>query len=535
MTQRRIALFLTNVLWSTCVWWPTRACAADAPIDFRRDVAPIFVQHCLSCHSDNIHKGDVSLSTNAGLIDNEYVVAGEPDSSHLMDLISGDDPEMPKQGAPLSGQQVSVIRNWIATGADWPVNFTLHEPSKADTSWWSLQPLAKFDPSASIDQFIKAKLADVGLEMNPAADRRDLIRRATYDLTGLPPTPEEMAAFTSDSDPNAYEKLIDRLLSSHHYGERWGRHWLDVVRFGESNGFERNVIIDNLWPFRDYVIRSFNDDKPFDQVIREHLAGDVIGPGDPDVEIGSAFLVAGPYDNVGNQDAAQKAQIRANTIDEMIRATGEAFLGLTVGCARCHDHKFDAILQSDYYQLHASFAGVQHGSRVVATDEEKTSREAAVEPLHAQKVELAKKRNNLDAAVNGRVKESAERHQQAWTRPPVDRTGTEEQFAPVEARFVRLISEGLDTNPKAANGFRIDEFEIWSAQPSPRNLALASGGAKASGASRVIEDFPGAYGPQLAIDGKTGARFISTSVELRIELPQQTKVDRVVFSRREVN
>ena len=275
-----------------------------------------------------------------------------------------------------------------------------------------------------------------------------------------------MAAFISDSDPNAYEKLIDRLLSSHHYGERWGRHWLDVVRFGESNGFERNVIIDNLWPFRDYVIRSFNDDKPFDQVIREHLAGDVIGPGDPDVEIGSAFLGGWSLRQCRQPRCRRKqAQIRANTIDEMIRATGEAFLGLTVGCARCHDHKFDAILQSDYYQLYASFAGVQHGSRVVATDEEKTSRAAAVAPLNAQKVEFTKHRNTLDAAINGRVKENAERHQQAWTRPAVDRTGTEEHFAPVEARFVRLISEGLDTNPKAASGFRIDEFEVWSARP----------------------------------------------------------------------
>jgi hypothetical protein len=463
-------------------------------------------------------------------MENEYVVAGEPDSSHLIDLISGDDPEMPQEGVPLSDQQVSIIRDWITAGADWPDHITLHEPSKADTTWWSLQPLAEFDPSASIDQFIKAKLADCRLEMNPPADRRSLIRRATYDLTGLPPTPAEMEAFLSDSDPNAYEKLIDRLLSSHHYGERWGRHWLDVVRFGESNGFERNVIIDNLWPFRDYVIRSFNDDKPFDQMIREHVAGDVIGPGDPAVEIGSAFLVAGPYDNVGNQDAAQKAQIRANTIDEMIRATGEAFLGLTVGCARCHDHKFDAILQSDYYQLYASFAGVRHGARIVASEEEKAARSAAVKPLNAKKGELTKQRGVLDTAIHDRAKANSAQHQQAWTRPAVDRSGTKDQFAAVEARFVRLISEGMDTNPKAAGGFRIDEFEIWSTQPNSRNVALASGGAKASGPSRVIEDFPGAYGPQLAIDGKAGARFISTSAELKIELPQPTKVDRVVFS-----
>ena len=148
--------------------------------------------------------------------------------------------------------------------------------------------------------------------MNPEAGRRSLIRRATFDLTGLPPGPEEVRAFANDPDPLAYEKLIDRLLASPHYGERWGRHWLDVVRFGESVGFEQNWIIDDLWPFRDYVIRSINEDKPFDILIREHIAGDVLGRDRPEVAIGSAFLVAGPYDSVNNQDEAQKAQIRAN-------------------------------------------------------------------------------------------------------------------------------------------------------------------------------------------------------------------------------
>ena len=149
----------------------------------------------------------------------------------------------------------------------------------------------------------------------------------------MPPTPEEVAAFEADPSPIAYEKIVDRLLASPRYGEHWGRHWLDVVRFGESRGYERNEIIPNAWPFRDYVIRSFNDDKPFDRLVREHLAGDVIGKDQPDVEVGVTFLVCGPYDDVGNQDAAQAAVIRANTLDDVIRATGESFLGLTIGCA----------------------------------------------------------------------------------------------------------------------------------------------------------------------------------------------------------
>jgi hypothetical protein len=524
MTPPKLIPFLTGVL-AAC-----SLSAADGSIDFERDVTPILEQHCLHCHSDNISKGDLSLSTVEQLQENDYLAPGDPDNSHLVDLISGDDPEMPKEGERLSSEQLAVIRDWVAAGAEWPSNVVLHEKSKADQSWWSLQPLRPFDRSASIDGFIEAQLAEHQLQINPAGDRRTLIRRATYDLTGLPPTPEEIDAFERDPDSGAYEKLIDRLLSSPHYGERWGRHWLDVVRFGESVGFEQNWIIDNLWPFRDYVIRSLNEDKPFDLLIREHLAGDVIAPGDPEVEVGSAFLVAGPYDTVGNQDAVQFAQIRANTIDEMIRATGEAFLGLTVGCARCHDHKFDRVAQSDYYQMYATLAGVRHGSRVVATEEEKTSRNEIIGPLSARKDELTQQRDALSQAISERAEKNAPQYEMGWTRPAIDRTGTEDRFDPVEARFVRLIAEGTDTNPKVGRGFRIDEFEVWSAASEPRNVALSSAGAVATGPSRVIEDFPGAYGPQLAIDGKAGARFISTDVELKIELAETVSIDRVVFS-----
>ncbi len=202
-------------------------------------------------------------------------------------------------------------------------------------------------------------------------------------MTGLPPTPAEVDAFQNDPRPDAYERLIDRLLASPAYGEQWGRHWLDVIRFGESRGYERNEIINNLWPFRDYIIRSFNEDKPFDQLIREHLAADQLETHDPQVEVGTAFLVCGPYDDVGNQDPVQAAQIRANTIDEMIRATSEAFLGLTIGCARCHNHKFDPILQQDYYGLYATFAGVHHGNRILATPQRQQEFAAAMAPLRA--------------------------------------------------------------------------------------------------------------------------------------------------------
>jgi hypothetical protein len=341
------------------------------------------------------------LATKADLESNDYLSPGKPDESHLFEVVtsSGDaKPQMPKEGSPLSPQETSLLRRWIAEGATWPDAVVVKERSKADRNWWSFRPIAATEPSTdgvaqewtanSIDRFVFAKLAAAGLKPSPPADRRTLIRRVTYDLTGLPPTPNEIEAFLADSSPEAYEKLVDRLLASPRYGERFGRHWLDVVRFGESTGFEVNHVIENAWPYRDYVIRSFNDDKPFDRFIIEHLAADSIAPGDPAVEIGLAFLVCGPVDIVGNSDLVQAAQIRADAVDEMIRATGEAFLGLTVGCARCHDHKFDPITQRDYYSLYASLAGVYHDDRIVASDEQKRERAGKLAPLEARKKSL---------------------------------------------------------------------------------------------------------------------------------------------------
>lgn len=295
---------------------------------------------------------------------------------------------------------------------------TLRLPSLAvaesDRDWWSLRPLDVSEPPADsipaewsanpLDRLIYAKLAAARLMPSPPAQRRTLIRRVTYDLTGLPPTPEEFAAFNSDETPDAYEKLVDRLLASPRYGEHWGRHWLDVVRFGESTGFEVNHILDNAWPFRDYVIKSLNDDKPFNQFVIEHLAGDAVGQGDPAVEVGLTFLVCGPHDIVGNMDAMKAAQIRADTVDEIIRAAGEAFLGLTVGCARCHDHKFDPITQRDYYSLYATFAGVFHDDRVVAPESQQRDRAEKLAQLEALKKQLVEEKTAEEKKANDRPK-----------------------------------------------------------------------------------------------------------------------------------
>ncbi len=508
--------------------------AGNLTVDFEKDVATIFQERCIGCHQPGIRKGDISLASLADLAANEFVIPGDPDGSYLIELISGSDgekPEMPQEGPPLSPEQVATIASWIKSGAEWPKDLVLREKPKADRSWWSLQPLdaGEISSQTSIDDFIRKRLADDQLSMNPVADRHVLIRRATFDLLGLPPTPAEVQAFVADKNPKAYEALIDRLLDSPHYGERWGRHWLDVVRFGESVGFEQNFLINELWPFRDYVIRSLNEDKPFDQFIREHIAGDVFGKDQPEIAVGSAFLVAGPYDSVGNQDAVQAAQIRANTLDEIIRATSEAFMGLTVGCARCHDHKFDAITQEDYYSMYSTFAGVRHGAVPLATAKARRKRVQALKPLNTRKAEIESAIEAIDQAVLKRANDRIDEFEEQWTRACVDRRGTEETITPVTAKFVRLLCDGTDANPKATT-FRLDELEVWSTENEPRNVALSSEGATATGKARINEDFPGVYGPHLAIDGKTGERFLSASNSITIELAQATEIDRIVFS-----
>ncbi len=520
---------------------------------FRTRVEPLLVRRCLQCHGSE-HKGGLDLRTRASALkggeSGDAIVPGKPDASLVWEYVS--DGEMPPK-QPLSKEEADVLRTWIERGAFFPDKpldpFSATTDERAGYDWWSLRPLASAKPPAPdaipdewshwrahpIDRFIFAKLQEKGLLPNPPASPRLLVRRLYYDLTGLPPSPEELRRWTKRlADPSesetAYRELVDRLLASPRYGEHWGRHWLDVIRFGESTGFERNVIIDNLWPFRDYVIRSFNEDKPFRQLVLEHLAGDVLAPDDPQTAVGTAFLVCGPYDNVGNQDPVQRAQIRANTIDEIIRTTGEAFLGLTIGCGRCHNHKFDPITQQDYYSWYATFAGVQHGNREMATAEQRRERQAKLRPLQEKQQHLSKEKAALVQAITARAEKSAANVEATWTRPAPDRRQTIESFAPRPARFVRLICEATDTNPSARTGFRIDEFEVWTSGPDPRNVALARSGAKAEGASRIARDFADAYAARLAIDGDITTAWLAAGPILTITLPEVETIDRVIFS-----
>jgi hypothetical protein len=393
---------------------------------FHEQVAPVLVKTCIPCHNTTKRSGNLSLETLADALkggdEGPSLVAGKRSESPLYQKLvapTGGQPEMPKEKAPLTAEQVDLIGKWIDDGAAWPPEIVLKEKPKADADFWSFQALKSVSPPADdaipdawqknpIDRFVYAKLKEKRLTPSRPASARELLRRITYDLTGLPPTIEEIVEFPKDYEAQpqqAVEHAIDRLLASPRYGERWARHWLDVIRFGESRGYERNEIITNLWPFRDYIIESINNDKPFDELIREHLAGDVFGAGKPEIEIGSAFLTAGPYDDVGNSDAVAAAQIRADQMDEMVRATSEAFLGVTLGCARCHDHKFDPLKHRDYYSMAAAFAGTVHGPRAVLSTQEAADREAALRPLTEEKTRLEADKAKIPKEEEAKIKE----------------------------------------------------------------------------------------------------------------------------------
>jgi mono/diheme cytochrome c family protein len=519
-------------------------------VDFERDIRPLLHARCIECHGADKQKSGLRLDQKAaamkGGAGGAVIVPGNSAASELIRRVSGNDyaEKMPPTGNRLTPREIALLKAWIDAGATWPDEKITADAKRADKTWWSLQPLAKVEPpmpkgisdvwaSSPIDRFVYAKLAEQSLRPNAPADRRELIRRVSYDLTGLPPSPEDVEAFVNDNDPQAYEKLVDRLLASPRYGEQWGRHWLDVARFGESKGFEQNHILNNLWPYRDYVIRSFNEDKPFNRFIVEQLAGDVVGRGDPAVEVGTAFLVCGPYDAVGNQDEAQKQVIRANTLDDLITATSNAFLGLTVNCARCHHHKFDPIPTEDYYRMRAAFEGVTHGERVLATSDAKARYAAAARPLETRRAELTKEKNALEKNIAERAKEKAAQVT-SYPLQKVTRHFNEHRFAPVAARYLKFKMMAHSENPKSSVNARLDEFEVWTPAPAARNVALASSGAKATGATtRRAEDFAGAeaYGVDLVNDGKFGERwFVGNPAELNLTFPQSETIERIVFS-----
>ena len=492
----------------------TTQCLTAAESDFERDAVPILKEHCFNCHGPDESESKLRLdSMMAALIGGntgeKTVVPGHSDQSYLIELITHKDPakRMPPESDPLSEEHVNILRAWIDDAAAW--KDTQQKVADRKTDHWSFQPLARPDvppvdeAKNAIDAFVAGKLSDVGLRMSKPAERRRLIRRLFLVMHGLPPTPEQVEAFVNDSQPDAWKRLVEQVLASSQYGERWAQHWLDLVRFGETNGYETNRERPNAWPYRDWVIDAFNNDKPYDQFIIEQIAGDAVG--DP---IGTSFLVAGPVDIVKSQDPNLTMMQRQDELADMINTTSTAFLGLTVGCARCHNHKFDPISQTDYYAMQAVFAGVQHGDTALPLPED------AQQQVTMLDADIATLKQQLAKFVSKDAK-----------RPAVNPKLNVEEFAAVPAKFVRFTINGTSSGQAC-----IDELEVFS---SNENVALASEGAKSSSSGDFVHPLHKLSQINDGIYGNPNS-WISAQVKggwVKIEFADVRKIDRIVWAR----
>ena len=492
--------------------------AVSKKVDFESDVLPIFKDRCVDCHGPEDPEAGFRILSRRSLMrggesGEPAIVPSKSADSFLIKVVAGLDPhlKMPPEGPRLTSQQIAVLRAWIDQGLTMPEGDTTDD---GRTDHWSFQPVGNPEPpqlsdkfaTSAIDAFILKKLQKQKLSPSPRADRRTLIRRLFLVMLGLPPTPDQVAEFVNDDSPDAWKNLVEQVLDSPHYGERWARHWLDLIRFGETHGFETNRERPNAWHYRDWVIDALNTDKPYDDFIRQQIAGDAFGE-----PIGTGFLVAGPHDIVKGRDPNLTLMQRQDELSDMINATTTAFLGMTIGCARCHNHKFDPITQRDFYAVQAVFAGVQHADRKLPVPNERQKELAAVQQ------QIQKLRENLAEFIPAST---------PGLRDAVTAKHNVDSFEAVEAKFVRFTI--LKTNSSQPC---IDELEIFSEKT---NVALASAGAVATSSSSLsgyeihqlkhVND--GAYGNSRSwISNEAGAGW------LQIELPKPTTINRIEWAR----
>ena len=375
-----------------------------AKIDFARDVQPLLASKCVRCHGPQTAEAGLRLDQRQAAIaalesGSHAIVPQRPEDSEMLKrVVAGPDERMPPEGEPLTEQQVAILRGWIAAGAEWPDH-------------WAYRPLVSIAPPTfddpkqeswvrtPIDRFILKSLAENGLQPAPEADRLTLLRRLYFDLIGLPPLPQEVDAFLADQSPDAYEQAVERLLASPRYGERWARHWMDVVHYADSHGFEHDLPRD-IWPYRDYLIKAFNSDKPYATFVREQVAGDAIEPDNPETLAATGFLAAGPWDQStlqsGQKDTADYLLAQYLDRDDIVSNVITTVVSSTVHCARCHDHKFDPISQADYYGLQAVFAGIDKAPRKYDADPAVRLKRKA---LVTERDDLQRRRDAKDPAL----------------------------------------------------------------------------------------------------------------------------------------
>ena len=511
-----------------------------AEVDFIADVRPILQQHCYACHGQEKQSSGLRLDIKSEAFKGgdgwgPFVVAGDPAASPLIELVTEDDADsrMPPSGEPLSVEQIATLTAWIEQGAVWPDGADL-AVLEDRLDHWSFKPVSPPQvpqvsdrdwPRSPIDHFVLAALEQQGLRPAPPAEPVVWLRRVTFDLTGLPPTAQEVADFLRRINEGevAYAEVVERLLQSPRYGERWAQHWLDVVRYADTHGFEVNTERPNAWPYRDYVIESMNKDTPYDQFIKQQIVGDALGQ-----DRATGFLITASVllpAQIG-ADEPSKRLARQDSLDEIVNNVTQTFLGLSVGCARCHDHKFDPITAKDYYSMQAFVAGVEYAERELSTPH--------TEALKKQAVGFRDRIAEIDEQLIQFV--PLARPSQDGD-PPVRVTNAHENveaFEPVLAKFVRFTIHDANLHPSLGLiAPCIDEFEIYTDDAQPKNIALASLGTKVTASGSVhsanhklefIHD--GEYGNSSSWMSSTdGTGWVM------FELPQATRIGKVVWSR----
>jgi hypothetical protein len=501
-------------------------------VDFARDVLPLLQSRCLDCHGEDASEGNLKLDSMLGALTGgdsgeRAIVPGSSDQSYLITRITHADPvkRMPPEGDPLTADEIARLRSWIDDESAWEASREQLAQKKPDH--WSFRPIVRPEPppidqlsgwnetaqgSRPIDAFVLSRLRSEGLAPSPRADRRTLIRRLYLVMHGLPPTPQEVEAFVNDPRDDAWPVLVEKVLASPHYGERIGTMWLDLVRFGETNGFETNRERPNAWRYRDWVIDAFNQDMRYDDFVMKQLAGDAVGEG-----LGTGFLVAGPYDLVKGQDALLRLVQRQDELADMINTTGTALLGLTLGCARCHNHKFDPVTQADYYSMQAIFAGVQHGDRALDLAP------ANAAELSSLDAEIAASRDRLGRFLKRSL--ASRGGEPGSLREPVNGKQNVERLEPIEVRFVRFTIEATNQGQPC-----IDELEIHS---RGANVGAASAGAKVTSSGDFVHPL---HKLEHINDGKYGnSRSWIAAAErggwVRVELPKPMTIDAIHWGR----
>lgn len=445
---------------------------------FEKRVRPILASACYSCHSHESDKvkGGLYLDSREGFLkggeSGPLVDPATPGMGRLLESVKRGNPDlqMPPKKA-LRPEQVDDLETWVRMGSPWPVEAPAvssrkrgFEITESHRQHWSFRPLHRPQPPRSakwgnpVDAFIEAHLASKQLEPSGRASRSELIRRVYFDLIGLPPSPEEVETFVHDDSPTAWERLVDRLLASSHYGEKWGRFWLDLVRFAETNSYERDGAKPHAWRYRDYVIRSFNEDKPYDRFIREQLAGDELPDAGDEGWVATGYLRLGIWDD----EPADRELARYDMLDDIVATTGQVFLGLTVDCARCHDHKIDPIGQRDYYSMLAFFQNVNHYKNGGPTDEVELG-SAGIEPENFEtKVAGAKPPVRKALVVTEKAGDPAETH--VLLRGSPENKG--EKVSPAFLQVLNPPQPVIQTPASGKSSGRRLALADWIASPS---------------------------------------------------------------------